>query len=91
MYLNKIYFGNGAYGIQSAAQYYFGKDVGKLTLSEAAFLAGLPRAPNFYSQEDQAVARRNLVLDTMAKYGFITAAQAEAILRPQAADYPTKY
>ncbi len=78
MYLNKIYFGNGAYGIQSAAQHYFGKDVGKLTLSEAAFLAGLPRAPNFYSREDQAVARRNLVLDTMAKYGFITAGQAEA-------------
>ncbi|MEW6425210.1 MAG: penicillin-binding protein 1A [Bacillota bacterium] len=78
MYLNKIYFGNGAYGIQSAAQIYFGKNVKDLTLSEAAFLAGIPRAPNIYSREDQAVARRNLVLDTMAKYGFITADQAAA-------------
>ncbi len=78
MYLNKIYFGNGAYGIQSAAQTYFGKNVKDLTLSEAAFLAGVPRAPNIYSQEDQAAARRNLVLDTMARYGFITPEQAAA-------------
>jgi penicillin-binding protein 1A len=76
MYLNKIYFGHGAYGIQSAAQTYFAKNVSQLTLSEAAFLAGLVRAPNIYSREDQAVGRRNLVLDNMVKYGFIDAAQA---------------
>ena len=78
LYLNKIYFGNGAYGIQSAAHQYFGKKVKDLSLSEAALLAGLPRAPNIYSREDQAVARRNLVLDTMVRYNFITAAQAAA-------------
>ncbi|SHE33513.1 transglycosylase domain-containing protein [Desulforamulus putei] len=52
MYLNKIYFGQGAYGIQSAAQTYFGKDLKKdqLTLEEAAFLAGLPQAPSTYSR-----------------------------------------
>lgn len=52
MYLNKIYFGQGAYGIQSAAQTYFGKDLKKdqLTLDEAAFLAGLPQAPSTYSR-----------------------------------------
>jgi len=77
MYLNKIYFGNGAYGIQTAAQTYFGKNVKDLTLSEAAFLAGLPRAPNIYSQEDEAVARRDVVLDTMAKYEYITGEQAD--------------
>lgn len=72
MYLNKVYFGHGAYGIQSAAQTYFGKDVNQLTPSEAAFLAGLVRAPHIYSREDQAVDRRNLVLDNMVNMVLLT-------------------
>lgn len=79
MYLNQIYFGEGAYGIQSASQVYFGKDVQNLTLEEAALLAALPKAPNSYSPlKDMAAAtkRRNLVLSNMAKYGFISEDQA---------------
>src|SRR5712692_213512 len=49
LYLNQIYFGHGAYGVQSAAQTYFGKDVGQLTVAEAAYLAGLPKGPADYS------------------------------------------
>lgn len=81
MYLNQIYFGEGAYGLQSAAQVYFGKNAEDLNLEEAALLASLPKAPNSYNPyKDMAAAtkRRNLVLDSMAKYGFITQAQAEA-------------
>lgn len=76
MYLNKIYFGHGAYGIQTASRIYFGKRVNKLSLSQAAFLAGLPKGPNLYSQSEEATARRNVVLDTMARYDFISEAQA---------------
>jgi penicillin-binding protein 1A len=83
MYLNKIYFGNGAYGIQAASRIYFGKKVNELSLSQAAFLAGLPKAPNLYSKIEEATARRNVVLDTMARYGFISEAQiAEAKKEP---------
>src|SRR6266516_3108266 len=46
LYLNQIYFGHGAYGVQAATQTYFNKDVGQLTLAEAAFLAGLPKGPS---------------------------------------------
>ncbi len=76
MYLNKVYFGNGAYGIQSAARMYFDKNVDKLTLSQSAFLAGLLKAPNYYSLPEEAASRRDIVLDTMAKYDFITLDQA---------------
>ena len=81
MYINGIYFGEGAYGIESASQVYFGKDVSKLNLSEAALLAGLPQAPSYYDPFRNIAAaevRRNLVLGNMAKYGFITSQQAEA-------------
>jgi len=77
MYLNKVYFGNGAYGIQSAAQKYFYKNVNQLTLSQSAFLAGLLKAPNYYSLPKEANARRDVVLDTMTKYGFISPNQAD--------------
>mgnify|MGYP000586757517 CR=1 FL=1 len=86
MYLNWIYFGEGAYGIQAAAYTYFGKDVKDLDLAEAALLAGLPRAPSLYSPyRDLTVAtqRRNAVLDSMARYAYITPEQAaEAKRRP---------
>jgi len=81
LYFNQIYFGHGAYGIEAAAQSYFKKSVGALNLAEAAMLAGLPRAPNFYSpilDPERARKRRHHVLQRMLQEGFITAEQAEA-------------
>jgi len=81
MYLNRIYFGQGAYGIQSAAQVYFGRDAENLELEEAALLAALPKAPNSYDpykNMEAATKRRNLVLDSMVKNGYISKVQAEA-------------
>lgn len=75
MYLNRIYFGEGAYGIQAASQTYYGKDAGELTIAEAALLAGLIRAPNNYSpfqNLDAAIAHRDQVLDSMYRYKFIS-------------------
>lgn len=74
-YLNQIYFGEGAWGIQRAAQTYFGKNASDLTLSESAMLAGLIKAPSSLSpikHFDQSVKRRNIVLTLMEKEGFIT-------------------
>jgi penicillin-binding protein 1A len=81
MYFNQIYFGHGAYGVEAAAQTYFGKSVDELNLAEAAMLAGLPRAPNTYSpivDKDRARRRRGVVLQRMVEEGFITTEQAEA-------------
>ncbi|HZR46410.1 MAG TPA: PBP1A family penicillin-binding protein [Candidatus Manganitrophaceae bacterium] len=78
IYLNQIYFGHGAYGVQVASRTYFGKDVGDLTLAEAAFLAGLPKAPNDYSPyraPDKAKFRQGVVLKRMVDEGFITSEQ----------------
>lgn len=78
LYLNTIYYGNGAYGAEAAAQVYFQKPASKLTLGEAAYLAGLPQRPAFYSQnQSRALARRAIVLDRMVAAGYITPAQAE--------------
>jgi penicillin-binding protein 1A len=86
LYLNQIFLGRNAYGVQSAARAYFDKDVDQLTLPEMAYLAILPKAPSNYSPErhpDRAVARRNWVLAEMERNGFITAAQrAEAQAAP---------
>lgn len=79
MYLNAIYFGHGAYGIEAAARTYFSKSVTGLTLSEAALLAGLPRAPGRYSpliDAKRAKARRQYVLDRMVATGVLKQAQA---------------
>ena len=79
MYLNQIYFGNGVYGVQSASQMYFDKDVKDLTVAEAATLAAIPKAPNYYNpfvNPDANKERRELVIDQMEKYGFLTAEQA---------------
>jgi len=81
MYLNAIYFGGGAYGIEAAARTYFGKSVGQLTLAEAGLLAGLPKAPSAYSPFNdlkRAKQRRDYVLGRMEKEGHISAAQARA-------------
>ncbi len=80
LYLNQIYFGNGAYGIQTAADAYFGKDVASLTISEAALLAGLPKAPSRYSpyeNMDLAKGRQEYVLSRMAEEKFIKPEQAK--------------
>ena len=81
MYMNQIYFGQGCYGIQTAAHVYFGKDVKDLSLSQCAMLAGLPNSPNYYSpfrSLEAAKYRQGIVLDQMAKYGYISAADAQA-------------
>ncbi|MEW6516492.1 MAG: penicillin-binding protein 1A [candidate division FCPU426 bacterium] len=79
MYLNQIYFGNGAHGIESAARTYFGKHAKDLNLPECALLAGLPRSPNTYNPYrnlERSQQRRNLVLSQMERLGFITAQEA---------------
>lgn len=79
LYLNQIYFGQGAYGVQAAAQTYFGKNVEDLTLNECAMLAGIPKSPNYYSPFNNLQAaqeRKATVLDQMEKYGYITASEA---------------
>jgi len=84
MYLNAIYFGGGAYGIEAAARTYFGKSVGQLTLAEAAVLAGLPKAPSLHSPFNdvkRAKDRRDYVLTRMEREKHITPAQAKAAMR----------
>lgn len=79
MYLNEILFGHSAYGVESAAQQYFNKHVWELTLSESALIAGLPKAPNYYSpfnNYEAAIFRRNVVLNRMLELGYITEEEA---------------
>lgn len=93
-YLNQIYFGQGAYGVEAAAKTYFGKDVSALTLNECAMLAGIPKSPNYYSpfnNLEAARARRATVLEQMAKYHYISDSEASRLkkedlklARPQA-------
>lgn len=74
LYLNQIYFGQGAYGVQAAAQIYFGKNAEDLTLPECAMLAGIPKSPNYYSPLNNLKAaneRKAVVLDQMEKYRYI--------------------
>ncbi len=79
LYLNQIYLGAGSYGVEAAAETYFGKHVDQLNLAEMAILAGLPKAPNAYSpikHLDKAKERQGYVLDRMVREGFITEAEA---------------
>jgi len=81
IYLNEIYLGEGAYGVEAAARTYFGKKASQLTLGEIALLAGLPQSPNNYSplrQPEAARARQRYVLNRMAEDGLITAEAARA-------------
>ena len=81
-YLNQIYFGQGAYGVEAAAKTYFGKDVSALTLNECAMLAGIPKSPNYYSpfnNLEAARARRATVLEQMAKYHYISDSEASRL------------
>lgn len=100
LYLNQIYFGHERYGIEEAAQYYFGHTARKLSLGEAALLAGLPQSPNRLNpitDPKAAKGRQTYVLQQMAKNGYITAAQAEAeikrpiALAPRKPPYPGPY
>ena len=83
MYLNQIYFGHGAYGIAAATLTYFDKSVTELSLPEAAFLAGLPKAPNTYSpyrNPDLAKSRKELVLGRMIEAEFISEEEAQTAM-----------
>jgi penicillin-binding protein 1A len=88
IYLNHIYFGDGTYGIEAASRDYFGKSAKDLNLAEAAFLAGLPKAPTYYYPREhfaRAKSRQELVLKTMEEGGFITKR-----LREKAEEYQIK-
>ncbi|WP_459865158.1 transglycosylase domain-containing protein [Calditerricola yamamurae] len=83
LYLNQIYYGHGAYGIQAAAQTFFGKDAKDLTLAESALLVGLPKGPSLYSPYrhfDRAKARQKTVLDAMVATGYLRPEEAAAAL-----------
>lgn len=81
MYLNVVYFGKGAYGIEAASRAYFGVPASELTLAQGALLAGVIKSPSKYAPHlhpDNAVSRRNLVLDAMLEQGFITKVEADS-------------
>ena len=81
MYLNQIYFGQGAYGIEAASMYYFGKHVQDLDIAESATLAAIPKSPNYFNpfeNPQESKKRQELVIDQMLKYGFINADEAQA-------------
>ena len=86
LYLNQVYFGSGAYGVQSAARIFFGKSITDLTLAECALIAGMPKSPARYSplvNADLAIKRRNRVLKQMAAIDIITEQElAEALQAP---------
>ena len=86
MYLNSIYFGQGATGIESAARTYFGKPASELTLAESAILASIPRRPSYYDPyrfPEHAKARQKVVLTQMVENGFITEEEKEEALREE--------
>lgn len=91
-YLNTIYYGHGVYGIEAAANYYFGKNASQLSLAEASMLAGIPKGPNLYSpyvNQEKAKERQTIILKMMANEGYITEKQLEGALREKLV-YTTK-
>ena len=85
LYANQIFLGHGTYGFEAASEYYFSKPAKQLTLDEAALLAGLPKAPGYYSpiiHTDHALRRRNLVINSLLEDGKITSQKA-AVARNQ--------
>ena len=88
-YVNKVYMSNGNYGMQTAAQSYYGKDLKDLSIPQLALLAGMPQAPNQYdpySHPEEATERRNLVLSEMQKQGYLTAEQYETAINTPITD-----
>src|SRR5450432_4059714 len=93
LYVNRIYFGSGCYGVQTASQTYFGKDASKLDLSEAAILAGLIRSPNRFSplkNPEGAALQRNTVLDRLVELKKISAAQAQEAKLTKVTSHPKR-
>lgn len=90
MYLNEIPYGSNAYGIESAAQTFFGKPARELTLDEAALLASLPNAPTYYSpfgsHTDRLIVRRDHALNRMAELGYISREEADAAIAEKTLD-----
>ncbi|MBW2250271.1 MAG: PBP1A family penicillin-binding protein [Deltaproteobacteria bacterium] len=96
LYLNQVYFGSGAYGVESAARLFFGKPVNSLNLAECALIAGLPKSPSRYSplvNVELALKRRNIVLKQMAVTGIITEADLKKAFKqpilPEESDFET--
>ena len=88
-YVNKVYMSNGNYGMQTAAQTYYDKDLKELSLAQLALLAGMPQAPNQYdpySHPEEALERRNLVLSEMKGQKYITAEQYESAINTPITD-----
>ncbi|MGE6630391.1 transglycosylase domain-containing protein [Bacillus sp. NPDC077027] len=80
-YLNTIYYGHGAYGIEAASRLYFGKKASQLSIAEAAMLAGIPKGPSLYSpyvNEEKANARKNMILHLMKEQGMLSKKEATA-------------
>lgn len=79
-YLNRVYYGHGAYGIEAASEYYFGEHADDLTIAQAAMLAGIPKGPTYYSpynDMNRALGRQQLILHVMKRDQLITAAEYE--------------
>lgn len=98
-YLNQIYFGHSTYGVQAAAQMFFGKDAKDLDLAESALMAGVPKGPKYYSpylNMQNAKDRQKVILEAMAQQGFITKEEAEAAykepltVKPQQKNTPSE-
>ena len=88
-YVNKVYMSNGNYGMQTAAENYYGEDLKDLSIPQLALLAGMPQAPNQYdpySHPEAALERRNLVLSEMQKLGYLTAEQYETAINTPITD-----
>lgn len=89
LYLNQIYYGGGAYGVEAASQAYFGKPVNELDLSQAALIAGLPKSPSYLSSNPkEALKRRDTVLNRMAELKYITSAECDRAKRERLAILP---
>jgi penicillin-binding protein 1A len=91
LYLNKIFLGNRAYGVEAAAQVYYGQPIGQLTLAQLAMIAGLPKAPSTFNpivNPSRALVRRNWILGRMHELGYIDQIQLrEAVASPITASY----
>ena len=88
-YVNKVYMSNGNYGMQTAAENYYGNDLKDLSIPQLALLAGMPQAPNQYdpySHPEAALERRNLVLSEMQRQGYLTAEQYETAINTPITD-----
>ena len=97
MYLNYVYFGDGAYGVEAASQVYFGKSVSDISVAQGAMLAGILKSTSNYAPHinlEKSIDRRNHVLDLMCEYGFISSEDAETskkeevVLAPEQKKYP---